>query len=131
MFKKISIIVGLIVVIALICVILLIVRLTNMAHTIESELDRTGNIDLSRIADGSYHGSYGSFVVSASVEVVVRGHRIEKIIITGQNCGQGYEAKDTINRIIKAQSPRVEAVTGASTSSRSIMVAVSRALTHR
>ena len=43
----------------------------------------------------------------------------------------GYEALATTERIEAAQSPRVEAVSGATSSSRSIMVATYRALTSR
>ena len=50
------------------------------------------------------------------------------IDIKEQNCGQGYGARGTIDRIILKQSPKVDAVTGASSSSRCIMIAVDQAL---
>ena len=108
---------------------ILVYRLAGMAHRMESDLAGIKTVDLAKIADGVHAGSYGNFVVSAKVEVTVKRHRIEKITIIEQNCGPGYEARDTLVRILKAQSPKVDAVTGASSSSRSIMLAVARALT--
>ena len=128
MLKKIGIIVGIIILIAAIGFGFLIYRLAGMAHRIESDLAGITSINLTKVADGVYTGSYGDFVVSAKVEVAVKNHRIKKITIVDQNCGPGYEAKDTVSRIIAAQSPKVDAVTGASSSSRSIMLAVARAL---
>jgi len=48
-----------------------------------------------------------------------------------QHCGPGYEAKEVLDRIVAAQSPQVDVVTGATGSSRCLMAAVHRALTAR
>lgn len=128
MLKKIGMIIVVILLVAIVGLGLLVFRLTNMANKIEDELAKAAKVDLNKIADGIYSGSYGDFVVSASVKVAVKSHRIEKITITDQKCGPGYEAADTISRILKSQSPKVDVVTGASSSSRTIMVAVYRAL---
>ena len=45
-----------------------------------------------------------------------------------QDCGPGYEALDTIDRIIEAQSPKVDTTSGATGSSLCIQAAVYRAL---
>lgn len=128
MLKKIGFIVGVIVVVAVLAGGFVLYRLQGMAHRIEGAQAGIGGIDLSRVADGVYSGSYGDFVVSAQVEVAVKNHRIVKITIKDQKCGKGYEVLDTVGHILKAQSPKVDAVTGASSSSRCIMIAVDRAL---
>jgi len=128
MFKKIAIVAGVILLFVVIGLGILAYQLAGMAHNFESELNRVAAIDLKKVPDGIYSGSYGNFVVSARVEVVVKNHRIKKITIVDQKCGRGYEARDTVLRILEAQSPKVDAVTGASSSSRCIMIAVARAL---
>lgn len=67
-------------------------------------------------------------MVSVNLEVTVKDHRIVEIDIKEQDCGPGYEARETVDRILEAQSPRVDAVTGATGSSMCIMIAVHRAL---
>lgn len=128
MLKKILIAAGVILLLIVLGIGLLMYRLTGMAGSIEQESARLTQVNLSRVADGTYLGSYGNFVVSAEVEVVVKNHRIKKITIIDQKCGPGYEARDTIRRMMEAQSPKVETVTGASSSSRTLMIAVDRAL---
>jgi uncharacterized protein with FMN-binding domain len=86
-------------------------------------------VDLTQIEDGVYTGAFGEFVVSVELEVTVENHRITCIDIVDQHCGSGYRALETMNRIMTAQSPLVDVVTGATASSRCIMVAVHSALT--
>jgi uncharacterized protein with FMN-binding domain len=107
---------------------ILINHLAGMAQRFKVELSQSAPVDLARIKNGTYSGNYGFFVVSVSLEVTVQDHKITKIVILKENCGKGYEALATIDRIIQAQSPKVDAVTGASSSSRCIMIAVDRAL---
>jgi len=128
MLKKIAWVLGVILVIALVGGGVLVYRLAGMAHRFEEEIARVCPTDLSRIKDGNYVGSFGNFAVSAKVDVIVKDHKITSIKIIEQSCGQGYNAPETIDRIIAAQSAKVDAVTGASSSSRCLMLAVDRAL---
>lgn len=128
MLKKIGIVIGIVVLIAVIGFGIMIFRMAGMANKIEAENAKIGGYNLSQVKDGTYVGQAGDFVVSAKVQVTVKNHKIKEVKLLEQKCGPGYEAKDTIDRIIKAQSPKVDAVTGASTSSRSIMNAVDQAL---
>ena len=88
-----------------------------------------GPVDFSGMDDGVYEGEYKFFVVGVAVDVTVKSHTIVAIKIVSQSCGKGYEALDTIDRILRAQSPAVDATTGATSSSRAIMIAVQSALT--
>lgn len=122
-----------IVVVTLFLVILLAVgglflRMKQMAETITNEYTKVGEADLSKIVDGVYPGTFGDFLVAVDLDVTVKDHRIAGINIKKQNCGPGYEARETVDRIIQAQNARVDAVTGATGSSKSIMIAVDRAL---
>jgi uncharacterized protein with FMN-binding domain len=86
------------------------------------------DIDLSTISDGTYNGKFGSIPVSVELDVTVKDHRIENINITKQSSGKGYEARDIIKKIIDAQKPKVDVITGATLSSRFIIIATHKAL---
>jgi uncharacterized protein with FMN-binding domain len=86
------------------------------------------NADIQTIADGTYRGSFGKFVVAADLEANVKQHRIVDIKIISQKCGKGYEAKKILDRVLQAQSLKVDAIAGATGSSRCILIAIDRAL---
>ncbi len=106
-------------------------RYNKMADTVKTAHQEVTDVDLSSLSDGSYNGQFGDFLVSVDLTVKVQDHRIADIVVNEQSCGKGYEALETIERIKHAQSPKVDAVTGATGSSMSIMVAAHRALTSR
>jgi uncharacterized protein with FMN-binding domain len=87
------------------------------------------NVDLQTVADGAYRGSFGKFVVAVDLEANVKQHRIADIKIISQKCGKGYEAKKILDRVLQAQSLKVDAIAGATGSSRCILIALDRALT--
>lgn len=128
MRKKILIVFTVIVSLALIGSGLFYLRYKKMADVIGAEVARVNDVDLSKIPDGQYKGSFGEFLVQVDLEASVVDHRIAGIKILKQECGPGYEALETVDRIIAAQSPKVDAVTGATGSSSSIMIATWRAL---
>lgn len=110
----------------LLIVALFALRFSRMTRTVRAA--PIADVDVRTVADGTYEGEFGDFLVRVKVRVTVRGGRMETVEITEQHAGPGYEAKETVERILAAQSPRVDAVTGATGSSRCIMVAVARAL---
>ena len=85
---------------------------------------------LRTIADGVYEGSYSNWPNSATVRVSVKDGRITDIVVVRHVASWiGKKAEPVIPaRIISAQSTRVDAVTGATNSSRVIMNAVQSAL---
>jgi uncharacterized protein with FMN-binding domain len=105
---------------------LFVLRFAKMARTVQAVTIE--DVDVTRIQDGSYEGAFGDFLVFVRARVSVVAGRIVSITITEQRCGPGYEAKGVVDRILAAQTPRVDAVSGATGSSRCIMAAVSRAL---
>jgi uncharacterized protein with FMN-binding domain len=89
------------------------------------------NVDLQTVADGTYRGTFGKFVVSVDLEANVLQHRITDIKIVNQKCGKGYDGKKVIDRVLQAQSLKVDAIAGATASSRCILIALERALTKK
>lgn len=126
--KKLKIIIGILFLVILLAVGAFMLRYNQMANTLTEEYTKIENIDLNKLADGVYPGVFGDFLVSVNLEVTVKDHRITGINIKEQNCGPGYEAWDTMDRIIRAQSAKVDAVAGATGSSKCIMIAVQKAL---
>ena len=129
MLKKIGIVIG-VILLVIVCVIGgLYLRAMSMANNVITQYENIQPVNMAKVADGVYTGSFSDFLVAAKVQVTVKRHRITEIKLVDQRCGPGYEAVGTTDRILKAQSPKVDAVTGASGSSKTIMIAVYRALT--
>lgn len=88
------------------------------------------SVDLSRVADGTYEGSfaYGSF--SYVVSVLVENGRIEDIdILTNRKTKHALEAEGVVSRVLSEQKTDVDAVAGATTTSKALLKAIENALT--
>lgn len=86
------------------------------------------SVDIKKTPDGNYQGEYKLTPVYAAVEVTVKESTIEKIEIIQHDKGLGKRAEEIINTIIKVQSLDVDAITGATVSSKAILKAVEQAL---
>ncbi len=88
-------------------------------------------VDLSAMKDGVFPGdfTYGGFTYE--VEVVVRDHKIERVNVLKNREDSDYakKAEGVIDRVIKSQSLKVDAVTGATTTSKALLKAIENALT--
>lgn len=100
----------------------------QLMNDVEKEYALIDDFDLSKIKDGEYTYRYGKIPVIADVKVIVRDNEIMSITMIEQSSGPGYEALEVIDRILIQQKPDVVAVTGATTSSKVIMIAVKKAL---
>ena len=80
--------------------------------------------------DGTYTGSARGFGGTVSVKVTIRNGKITSIQTSGKHETSSYwnRAQAVKGRIIKAQNPKVDAVSGATYSSNGIMNAVISAL---
>ncbi|MCK5115482.1 MAG: FMN-binding protein [Candidatus Aegiribacteria sp.] len=105
------------------------IRYDKMVRTFREE--RVESVYLQDIDDGVYSGSFGDFLVSVTLDVTVSDNRIADISIIEQRGGPGYEALETLDLILEAQTPLVDAVSGATGSSRCIMIAVYKALSDK
>jgi len=85
-------------------------------------------VDLSKIPDGSYEGSYNKGRFSYRVEVTVKDNRIESVnILSKPSIVQEFD-NDIISRVLQQQSLKVDAVTGATASKKALLKAIENAL---
>ncbi len=89
-----------------------------------------GPVKEGKLADGVFEGSYSKWPNSAAVSVTVKDGRIADIrILKHWSSWIGRKAEPVIPlRIIEQQSTNIDAVTGATNSSRVIMNAVQNAV---
>ena len=82
-----------------------------------------------KLNDGIYEGAYTGGPNKAAVRVTIKDERIVDIQVLEHRAWKGKRAESFIpRRIIESQSTEVDAVSGATNSSRVIMNAVQRAI---
>ncbi|HUW64864.1 MAG TPA: FMN-binding protein [Spirochaetia bacterium] len=86
-------------------------------------------VDLSKVANGVYFGSYDVIMVADEVMVTVRDHKITGIEIIKDVSQRGQRAEPILSRVISAQSLHVDTISGATNSSKVILKAIENALT--
>jgi uncharacterized protein with FMN-binding domain len=84
--------------------------------------------DLSLIPDGVYTGSAASGIVSATVELEIKDHAILAFRLLKQKHGPGHSAESLLPIVIEKQSLEVDAVSGATVSSKVVLKAAEMAL---
>jgi uncharacterized protein with FMN-binding domain len=85
--------------------------------------------DFARLPDGTYRGHFDGGLVKATVDVVMAGGRIQKVTIVSHRCGRGRPAEVIVNDVVRRQSLEVDAISGATRSSKVILKAIEVALT--
>ena len=83
---------------------------------------------LTDIADGEYEGEYDLSLVYAKVKLTINKGRIENIAILKHDNGRGKKAEKIIEDVIGQQKLGVNAITGATASSKAILKAIENAL---
>lgn len=96
----------------------------NSINSIEIE-----NIDISSVPDGTYFGEYDAGYIYARVEVDVANGQISNIHLLEHRNEHGKPAEQIVSDILEQQSLQVDAVSGATNSSKVIKKAVEYALT--
>ena len=86
-------------------------------------------IDLTMVEDGVYEGQCDTGVVRARVQVTVRDHRMESIELLEHENGRGTPAEAILGQMVQEQTTAVDAVSGATCSSKVIRKAVENAIT--
>lgn len=87
------------------------------------------DIDLSKVADGSYLGEFSYNNTACRVEVVVGNHRIESIdILENGSTNYAKKAEGVVEKVISEQKTNVDVVAGATTTSKALLKAVEAAL---
>ncbi len=87
--------------------------------------------DLGKIEDGSYLGDCDNGLVKVQVEVTVQNHAITDVRILKHDNGMGSAAEAITEQVVQRQSVEVDAVSGATLSSQTILKAVEVALFER
>lgn len=85
-------------------------------------------VDMTAVADGIYTGVSETSMVKATVKVTVTDHKITDLIILNHDNGRGKDAEAIIDDIVAKNSCDVDAVSGATASSKVIKSAVRNAL---
>ena len=85
-------------------------------------------IDLTKVDDGVYEGQCDTGVVRARVQVTVRDHQMESIELLEHENGRGTPAEVILDQMVQNQTTAVDAVSGATCSSKVIRKAVENAL---
>ncbi len=82
------------------------------------------HLNLAEVNDGKYNGSYQAFPVSAEVTVTVENHHITGIELVEHNHGQGAPGEKVIDQVLQDQTLQVDLVSGATYSSKVILLAI-------
>lgn len=86
------------------------------------------NIKLSDVKDGTYIGNCNVNLISAKVEVVVNSGKITNINILEHKNERGQKAEKVIDEVLNEQKIDVDAISGATNSSKVIKKAIEDAL---
>ncbi len=96
----------------------------------DDEVDKlvVSDVPISMLRDGAYEGEFTTTLVTAKVRVTVAAGRLESVTVLRHRHGPGHGADAIIDRVIAAQSLNVDAVSGATYSSKVVRKAVEIAL---
>ena len=107
----------------------IIIMFRNQGRILKIRNMPINKIELSALADGEYDGTADLENGRVCVRVTVKDHRITEIEDTEpRDSVYAKYARGVFGKIIKEQTPNVDAVTGATTSSKGFMKAVENAL---
>jgi len=85
-------------------------------------------VDISKVGDRTYTGSYKAFPIIAEVKLIVKNHEITVIELLKHKSGQGAPAEIIASKVVEAQTLEVDAISGATYSSRVILKTIENAL---
>ena len=129
MSKKLKVFISITIVMTTI-VIFMIIFVNKMNEGIDVLMaEEIPSINLEEIEDGTYLGAYRIPLISVKVEVTVNNHEITEITILEHKNGEGADAEIIIDHVIHDQSIEIDFISGASYSSKAILLAIGDALT--
>ncbi len=102
----------------------------SFACTNLKEIDqlKIEDVKVSAIKDGEYQASQSNFPVTAKVSVSVKDGRITGIKLLAHQHGKDRGADAILERVLAKQSLMVDAISGASYSSKVVLKAIESAL---
>lgn len=88
------------------------------------------NVNASNIRNGEYIGSFSYGGFEYLVKTIVNGYKIIDIkILQNRDTKHAKRAEGVLAAIIREQTPNVDAISGATTTSKALMKAVENSLT--
>ncbi|WP_010681244.1 FMN-binding protein [Acetivibrio cellulolyticus] len=87
------------------------------------------DVDLQKVNDGTYNGYFNGYLVAANVDVTVKDHKITDIKLVKHKYERGKQAEAVVGKVLSAQTLKVDVVSGATNSSKTILKAIENALT--
>ena len=120
----------LVILIIIIVLILVGIGIISSMEKSLSELDYVtfADVDLTQAEDGTYNGSYKAGPIDVEVNVTIQDNAIEEIVLIKHQNGKGSAADVILNNVVEAQSLQVDAISGATYSSKVILKAIEDAL---
>lgn len=90
------------------------------------------NVNLTNIPDGNYIGSFSYSGFEYTVKTNVKTHQITDIeVLQNRDTEHARRAEGVLNEIINSQTPNVDAISGATTTSKALMKAVENSLQYK
>ena len=89
------------------------------------------NDDFSNVSDSTYKGTYDAMRIAADVSVTVSNHKITDIKLLRHKNERGQRAEVITQKVISAQSLKIDTVSGATNSSKVILKAIENALAQK
>ncbi|MDL2301895.1 FMN-binding protein [Lachnospiraceae bacterium OttesenSCG-928-D06] len=102
----------------------------NQAAQEQAESIEITLVDATGVVDGTYDGRYEAESIKVTVSVTVADEKIVDIDILEHENGLGGKAESIIDDVVAQQSLQVDAVSGATVSSKAILKAIENALLH-
>lgn len=112
--------------IGLVCLGIYLKQVKDYKQTVKNMTFKKVNI--SDIADGTYVGECNVNIISAKVEVTVKSGKISSINLLEHKNERGKTAEKVIDKVLNKQKVDVDAVSGATNSSKVIKKAIENAL---
>ena len=110
---------------------ILLLSLTALSDCTNAAVRRMpiNHVDLSQVKDGDYSGDYAYGGFNYEVKVSVANHQIKGIaIIKNRTTSHAKMAEGVVKRILEQQENDVDAVSGATTTSKALLKATENAL---
>jgi uncharacterized protein with FMN-binding domain len=89
---------------------------------------QVNDVSISSVKDGTYEGAQYNEPVTAKVNVAVKDGKIASIKLLEHGHGPGHGADAIVDRVVAAQSLKVDSVSGATYSSKVVIKAIELAL---
>jgi len=86
------------------------------------------DVDLKQIEDGKYYGEFDADMVAAKVEVEIKDNAIKDIKLIEHKTDRGVRAEVIPQKVVEAQSLKVDTISGATNSSKIILKSIQNAL---